>query len=589
MTCDLSVILSRYNGSRGKAWHRFISLSTITSFFLLTTALLVIARAPAKGYEPSIYSATPRIFWIAIIFGLFNAFFLIASCLYIRSKMWMVGLFEIIFCNSLVLSLYALRGYVLCFGRGDASSYVGMASDVNIYGYIGNNLYPITSILISQISQMTNISVLNISKYIPSLYYAVYVLSVYCWSKSLIYDRKFILCSILASTPIFFAWVSTAIYHQLLSVLMLPFFFYLLQKNSDYRFRFLSIIIIIMYPFFHPITGIVFLLYMTVFFISEKLNLVEERKSISKSLLLLSFVALIIWFIQQYSLLRNIKTVLFQLMSLLKTQTSFDIALSLTRVGIFKSMRVLILMIADEIIFSLISLFVIYQVLLRKGVPILKKFYKISMCLIIGNLFLSLIFFFSSAHQPYRLINLNFNMILTPPLVGYLIYNFSINNKKDKTVLILGLIVFSSVIAIFSLYPSPITNLRNSQVTTMDIMGMNWLITQKNLEIKTADVLTPVFRFADLIYGCEFRRQRSDLYSDWDTPVHFGFNDDRIFPIDEYRYLAITEYDMKPYIMELWIVFEPPFYREDFIKINYCINVDKIYENGEFRTYFIHK
>lgn len=572
--------------------NRFRVLLTIASFILLSYSLLIIASSPAKGYELSIYSATPRIFWIAIIFGLFNGFLLIISCFYHRSKIWIVGLFEILFCNCLIISLYALRGYVLCFGRGDVGSYVGYAKDISSYGYYGSsNIYPITFIFISQLNQLTTISIMTLSKYLPSFFFVFYVLSVYCWSKSIIPDRRFVLSSLLASTVIFFAWFSTSIYTQLLSVWTLPFFFYLLQKKPDYRFKLFCIIFLIMYPFFHPITAIVVLLYLTTSLIWEKFDLDAKEKYVSTSLLLISFVTLFGWFIQQYTLLRNMKTILFQLIGLLNIPTTADQTLyNMNKLGVATAIRTLGLMISDEIVFCVLSLIVIYRVFFsKKEISILQKFYKISIFFIIGNLFLLIVFFSTRAHTQDRLINLNFNLVLTPPLVGYLLYTFLLNNKRAKSALILSLIFSSAIIAMFSLYPSPITMLRNKQVTIKDVSGINWLISNKNPELKTADVASPVFRFAELINGCNFLSQRHDLYSNLYLSPLIRLIENETFPIDEERYMILTEFDLKPYSMGLWKDFKPKLEIEDFTKINSCTNVDKIYENGEFTSYFIHK
>lgn len=565
-----------------------MSCSTIISFLLLSYALIAVANNPTRGYELSIYSATPKIFWVAIIFGLINGISLIASNFYGKTgKMWIIGLFQICLCNFLIISIYALRGYILYFGRGDVSSYVGIAKDVSEFGNFGSNFYPITSILISQLSQLANLPIIVISKYIPALFVIFYILSVYCWSKSLIADRKFVLSSLIASTPIFFAWFSTSIYHHSLSVLTLPFFFYILQRNSDYRFRLFSIIFIIIYPFFHPINGIVVIIYVMTLFISEKLIIIDKMKNVSISLLLLSFVALFAWFIQQYSLLRSMKLISFQLIGLLKTPTTSDYTLYYTNIfGIINVIRTIGLMIIDEIVFCLISLLVIYRILLKKELSINKKLFKISICFIIGNLFLLIIFFSTRTHTPDRLINLNFNMILTPPLVGYLIYSFLLNNKNTKAFLILSLIFLSAVTSLFSLYPSPITMLPNNQVTISDISGMNWLIIKKDPEIKTEHILTQVRRFADLIYGYEFRMGRMDLRKGLGFPDHFGFTEKNILPINEDRYFVITEFDVRS-LTEVWKELDR-FSEEDFIKIDLCTNVDKIYENGEFNSYVGH-
>ncbi len=556
---------------------------------LICSALLSVANTPATSYEISIYSATPKIFWIAIIFGLFNGILLISSDFYSKTgKIWIIGLFQILFCNFSVISLYALRGYVLYLGRSDVLSYVGLAKDISEFGNFGFNFYPITSILISQISQLTNISIHFISKYLSSLFFIFYVLSVYCWSKSIIPDKNFVLSSLIASTPIFFAWFSTSIYHEVLSVFTLPFFFFLLQKNSDYRFKLFCIFFLIMYPFFHPIISIVVLLYMASLFISEKFNIGEKIKNVSTPLLLISIISLIAWFIQQYVLLRNMKSIFFQLIGLLKTPTTSDFALYyLNRLGFTTAIRTLILMINDEIISCLISLIAIYHILLRKDFSIKQKFSKISICFIIGNLFLLILFFFTRTHVPDRLLNLNFNMVLAPPLMGYLLYAFLLNNKRTKVVLILSLISFSAFTAVFSLYPSPITMRPNDQVTVSEVMGMDWLITKKNSKLKTAVIRSSIGRYADLIYGFNFRKGRKDLIGSLSLPDHFGFNEKNVFPIDKDRYLIITEFDVKGYT-EIWKDIDR-FKIENFIKIDYCINVDKIYENGEFRSYFVHE
>jgi hypothetical protein len=296
-----------------ETWHRITLSSTVVTFLLLSYSLLVIASTPVTSYELSIYSQTPAIFWVAVLSGLLNGLFLISLQIYLgeNRRMWILGLFEAVFCNCLVISLYALRGYVSYLGRGDVSTYIGYAKDINDYGHFGDNFHPVTSILISQLSQLANFSVTSVSKFVPSFFFAIYVLSIYCWSKSTISDRRFVMSSVMASTPVFFAWFSTSIYHQVLSVWTLPLFFYLLQRNSDYRFRVFCIIFSIIYPFFHPITGLVFFLYLLVWFLSERFIDVSATKikNVSGSLLLVSFAGLVAWFIQQYALLRSIRLI----------------------------------------------------------------------------------------------------------------------------------------------------------------------------------------------------------------------------------------------------------------------------------------
>ncbi len=146
-----------------------ILLSSISTFLLMSYAFFNLK--PSGGYEISIYSSTPLVFWIAIILGLLNGIFILTLAFFEKiGKVWIIGLFEIIFFNVIAISLYALRGYVLYLGRGDTASYVGMALDVNKYGNFTDNFYPITSIYISQIGQIANISIYDISIFFISIF-----------------------------------------------------------------------------------------------------------------------------------------------------------------------------------------------------------------------------------------------------------------------------------------------------------------------------------------------------------------------------------------------------------------------------------
>jgi len=178
-------------------------------------------------------------------------------------------------------------------------------------------------------------------------------------------------------------------------------------------------------------------------------------------------------------------------------------------------------------------------------------------------------------------------MIFTPLLVGYMFYNFLINNNRTKSFIVLFLIIFSTFITIFSLYPSPINMRPNDQVTIKEVMSMNWLINKKNPELETMTIITPINRFTDLIFGCNFREERKDLRKGIAFPDHFGNHKDNVLPINIDRYAVITEYDIKAYT-EVWTYINR-FDKEDFIKFDFFSNVYKIYENGEVRNYLVHK
>lgn len=564
---------------------RYILLSSSILFLLTTYVLLIVSDNPAKSYEISIYSSTPFIFWFTIIIGLFNGIFIIVLALYRKiDKIWILGLFEIIFFNILVISLYAIRGYILYLGRGDTASYVGMAKDVINYGYFFDyNFYPLMSILIAQINQMTNISVLGISRYLSSLFFIIYFLTIYCLAKS-IYDKKFIFACVIASAPILFPWFSTSIYHMLLSVLMIPTLFYCLQRNSDNRFKFLSIILVVMYPFFHPMTSVLILIYLLIIYISK--TYIYKLKTISIFLVYIAFASFMSWFITQYFILHSFKLVISQMFDFSDMgSTASQVEYYTLKLGLADSIRSFLFMDAHIIILYIISLCAILYIMCNKRLldkSSMGDFSTMMYCFIIGNLLIFIIFFTSNSHNPDRLINLNPNMVFTPILIGYLI-----RVLKQNKILIIGLIIFSAITSVFSLYQSPIVTQPNDHMTTNDIISAEWLLYNKNVEIKTAYILSPLGRYADMTYGYSLRSKRDDIYRGMkNIPDHFGFSDG-IFPIDKDRYLIITEYDIQAYT-QVWRNIDR-FNKDDFINLDSSKNTNKVYDSKEVSFYLINK
>lgn len=394
--------------------NRFQLLFTSISFILVSYSLLLIARKPAMGYEVSIYSSTPLIFWISLLFSLINGMFLLWSSISTRSsKQFNLGFFQIIFCNALLVLLPKLKNYMLIMGRGDNADYVGYAMDVSIYGYIPDyNFYPYTSVLISQIGQVLNTSALEVSKYIPSLFVIIYMLSIYCWAKSFKQDQNFIIYSIIASIPLFFAWFFSTIYYMLISTLILPLFFYTLNKNSDFRYRIFVVIICLVLPFTHPIVSLIFLLYLVCIYLEETLSDRNSHK-VTLRLIMIFLITSSIWYLTQYALTKNAIVIFEQIENTLLQRGSDTTTLNVAtgyfdKLGYLTAIRSFLIMTFDELtyyIFSLLSILFIFKNS-EKGLK------SISLCFVFGSIFYIFLFMSSQAHTPYRFINLDVNIHL---------------------------------------------------------------------------------------------------------------------------------------------------------------------------------
>jgi hypothetical protein len=567
--------------------NKYQLLFTSISFVLISYSLFLIARKPATGYEISIYTSTPLIFWISLIFSFINGMFLLWSSISTRSsKQFYIGFFQIIFCNILLVLLPTLRNYILIMGRGDNADYVGYAMDVSIYGHIPDyNFYPYGSILISQISQILNISVLDVSKYIPSLFIIIYMLSIYCWAKSFKQDQNFITYSIIASIPLFFAWFFATIYYMLLSTLILPLLFYVLNKNSDFRYRILVVIICLILPFTHPIISLILLLYLICIFFEEILSDSRSHK-VSLRLIMIFLITSSIWYLAQYSLTKNAITIFEQIENSFLLRSSGATTLTVAtgyvnKLGYFTAAKAFLIMAFDELtyyIFSLLSIFFILKNS-KKGFEGLKS---ISLCFIFGSIFYVFIFITSYAHTPYRLTNLDANMIFTPLLLGYLMVFL---RKQYRTVLNL-IIILSVITTVASLYQSPITTYPSDQFTAGDISGGKWLLDSKSENIHTITILSPLSRYSSLIYGSNYTLSHKSSIIPWQSfPTNLSSFEIGIFPANTTQYFWITQYEKQAY-STVWKGVGQ-FNENDLTSVDFCKNVCHIYDNQEFSIYLV--
>ena len=567
--------------------YKFQLLSTSISFMLISYSLLLVTRKPVMGYEISIYSSTPLIFWVSLLFSLINGMFLLWSSISTRSsKQFNIGFFQIIFCNALLVLLPKLKNYTLIMGRGDNAAYVGYAMDVSIYGHIPNyNFYPYTSVLISQISQILNISALEVSKYIPFLFVIIYMLSIYCWAKSFKQDQNFIIYSIIASTPLFFAWFFATIYHMLISTLILPLVFYTLNRNSDFRYRILVVIICLIIPFTHPIISLIFLLYIICIFFGEILS-DSKSHNVSLRLIMIFLVTSSIWYLAQYALTKNAIEIFEQIENSLLMRSSGATTLTVAtgyanKLGFLTAAKAFLIMTFDELMYYILSFFSIIFILKnsKKGFESLKS---VSLCFIFGSIFYFFLFISSRAHTPYRFINLDANMIFTPLLLGYLMVFL----RKQYRIILNLIVILSVVTTVASLYQSPITTYPSDEFTAYDISGGKWLLDSKSENIPTIRLLSSLNRYSSLIYGSNYTSIHTSSVRPWSNfPENLSSFEIGIFPANFTRYFLITEYEKQAY-STVWKGVGQ-FNESDLTSINSCKNVYHIYDNQEVSTYLV--
>jgi len=122
----------------------------------------------------------------------------------------------------------------------------------------------------------------------------------------------------------------------------------------------------------------------------------------------------------------------------------------------------------------------------------------------------------------------------------------------------------------------------------MDMYGMEWSLKNKDFNDPYIEITCPPYRFADAIFGMNYRMQRSDIeiitekvpnHFNYPNKLYFGEN----YPSD--RYFVLTMFDKIIYLT----VYLPVgrFNENDFIRLKNDPSVEYLYNNGECDVYYI--
>jgi len=560
--------------------NRNLILITAFSFFIISLALVSLHETPVNGYEISIYQKIPFIVWIAIIFGLINGGFLFFRYYGLEKKLWAIGLFEILLCNAILISLNFLRGSIY-LGKGDSLTYLGYSKDIILNGFLPQyNFYPSISLLISSTSVITNLTGIELVQLLPAFFLTVYLLSIFVWSKSLSHKRGFIAAMLFASLPLFFATFIPPIIYEALCVLMIPIFLYSLQKSKSKDIRYISIICVffVFFTLGHPLVSLALLLYMIIIFVTERFFRLE-KKTVTGPLLLFSSVVFFIWIANQAVLVNSITITLNQMISGPSQTALTDFEGFASKLGLLTTVQSILSSTIDDIIFILLSIWAI--ILIWKNAWRTNSITPYFACFIGGTILLATLIV-TTNQSPSRFVNLNFNMIFTIPLVGFLLYQKQKNGKVTLVRLILFLIVVSLIVSISSIYQDPIQMTPNGTITISETSGVNWFINQKNATIGILTVYTEPSRFADMIYGHIYSQNHAESFIKKDPGNHFTSIMSSNKTIEN-SYLIISSYDRDAYTT-LWQNVNR-YEEKDFQALPLSNMINKNFDNGGFSCY----
>jgi hypothetical protein len=564
---------------------RIVVLLSVLSFAVLTVAILAVYGSPMQGYEYSVYNSTPILFWLAVIFAQLTGILLFYTYYGSGSRLWVIGFLQILFSNFILMTLYLYKGFIY-LERTDSLSYVGYAKDIFDNGYFStSNFYPLGSIIMSMTGNVSGQGMIMMSQIFPAIFFTAYTLGILCWSRAISTKPRFVTSIMLASMPIFFAWFIPTLFNETLCVLMLPLFFFILWKcmSGDARYKMLLALFIVFFIIGHPLVALTVLLFFGIILMNEWVTR-RKSKTITVNLIMYNFVLLFGWIVYHALLVKDLRNIVEQFMGMTEGMSTFtNASVQASQIGLLSSLQSVLVCTIDDLVFVLLAL--------MAGVMILRRGWRthpmtvVLALFVLGGVYLASIILMTYAHNPFRLINLNFIIIFTIPLVGFMLYTLREDGKRKLARLVSVAIVLCLVSTVFTVYQDPNTLFPNASVTESEITGSKWLVGARDqIDFTFYTLQTKPWRYIDLAYGAEYKRDNYDIVeNDRGATTHFHSFLNASTASGSTTYLVITTYDEMAYT-RTWAATDK-YNVDDFQKLTYLQTVNHLYKGGDMWVY----
>ena len=580
---------------------KILKTITIISFVLISLSNMISYSNPANGYELSIYESTPIFVWIFLIISIAGGVTIIFHQAYTKeyksSNFWLMGFLILVLIRISLLYIPFTRGYYTW--RGDNISHIGIVKDILLTNHFTyDNFYPITHSLLAEIISISGMPIESVINYSTALFSAFYVISIYLLATTVFPKKDASLLSLAAVGGVLFNGYDVYLMPNGWSVLYLPLLFFFFFKSSEsLEYRILLIVMLVLYPFFHPLSSIVIVVALLTIGFTRILLYIVKYKRLSLNNIIYRFPItqvlivlgiLLPWILSFPGFYPNIRS----LYTALTTGHGPDIIAGmrsiLDKINLhgLEFLKYVIKVMGDDIIFLALS--IIAAIILLKSYKNHKEWKKseniiilLSITFVIGIIYTIYLFnIFPGLENIASDRLLAYLVLFTPILVGYTFQQFLSKKRTYITASLCILIIMTaSIISILSLYPSPYTIRPNPEITQMDMNGFEWFISYKDRDIGCTYIMSPPYRFGDAILG--YAKERRIIGPRLPQfPDHFGYTNyptlGESYKLD--RYAVITQMDKIIYDT-VWKEVGR-FHKEDFEKLENDKTVNKLYSNG---------
>jgi hypothetical protein len=584
-------------------------------------AAIIIAWAhPATGYELDIYKSTPIFTWIFLVLaisgGAYIIFHQIITKGYETSRTWLLGLLVLVLSRFALLYIPYIRGYVSW--NGDNIAYLGFIKDILQHGHFSSSdIYPITPVLLTQVISITGITDGIAANLSTALISVIFVLSIYLLVGAVTHDKRQQLLSVVIAGSVFLAGG----YNVILcpngwSILFMPLLFYFLfsQSTGAYRrsYRILLIILLVVYPFFHPLSSLMVIVAFCIIVLTcslfmrlskQKLNIFSLSPKSLASYIMIELILFTTWILAHSQFNLNIQLFGQQISSGVGSGELGNLGESLNKINVHGMAFIVLLfkMYGGEIILVILSiagiLWFLTHIRHRNDNKVLNPLPLAFVFLVFGLFFagylLGLPGMASLGEGQWNRRFLGYVDILIPLFGAYALYLLIVKVKRHRLVYAstFCLVVMSSILSITTLYVSPFSMQPNNQITHQDMTGMLWLINEKPINtdstIGCAFVANPPAWFAKGILGLDETAERIDLSNAVQFADHFGYDGNNTIG-EQYSqdlYAAIIEADRIVYVT-VWEAVGR-FLDHDYIMLDADKTVNRLYDNGETTVYYV--
>jgi hypothetical protein len=573
---------------------------------LLAAVTVAILLPPARGYEMSVYDALPLPFWALATAGfLFSVFGIVTSAAEPDDSVWRMGSVSVLLMNALLFLLPYIRGYAL-YGRADTLTHIGYIRTLIETGVVsGSNIYPNTHLVVATLSFATGLEPKAIVSVVPPLFSLVYFGSMYLLVTRLFDSRRRALLSLpFVLLPALGAYHLTLLPYRV-SVLLVPFVLYLFvkqQRTGAFAVRAVLAVTVVAFVIYHPLTTVFILAFFGAWMLAKHLPLFTPEHARPTSVVSLLVAGFVSWYYNFVEMIIRFEIVYNSVFGLQEGQApiqNYSSTVSRTSPELIDLIRIFVFRFGVPVLLlGLGSLFVVTMLVLwirgRFDPDLFTVLFAVMMYAFAAGAAVFLTTdLIVGIDRPLRIAVL-FAALLAGSVLSlgwnYVDSSHVGRGRRTSFYASLAVIILLFVsLSTFSLYTSPLSSEKNSQVTEMELEGTEWTFQHWNDSRPIDDIGINHHRFYDAHYGL-FDVPETVSTSDTTPPPRFNYT---VRPTlgesyGEDHFLIVTELGRVTYPTKF------PDYRrfwrytpKNFDQLERDRTVSKVYDNGEFDLYAI--